>query len=166
MLRLALGIAFVVGVVAFAAPKLETAAFSGGAREEAASAVQSSGYRTITLEADRAGHFRVETVINGRRLTMMADTGATSVVLTAEDAARIGIRPRKQDFTVRMRTANGEAAAAPVTLKEIRVASIQVRNVRALVAQEGALDVNLLGMSFIGALKRFELKGDSLTLVQ
>lgn len=56
--------------------------------------------------------------------------------------------------------------AAPVTLKEVRVGAIRVRDVKAIVAREGALGVNLLGMSFIGALKRFEMKGERLTLVQ
>lgn len=168
MIRLAIAIAFVLVVIAYSAPMLDTATRNAGSAKAPAqmAQVQSSGYRTITLKGDRNGHFRVETVINGRRLAMVADTGATSVVLTAEDAKRIGIRPRKDEFTVRMRTANGIAAAAPVTLKNIRVGSIQVRNVNALVAQPGGLGVNLLGMSFIGELRRFELKGDRLTLVQ
>ena len=167
MLKLITATAFAVGAVALAAPHLETLALQGEPREEArAATVQSSNYRSLTLEADRGGHFQVEAVINGRRLNMLADTGATSVVLNAEDAAKIGIRPRKDDFTIRMQTANGMTMAAPVTLKEIRVGSIRVRDVRAIVAPKGALHVNLLGMTFIGALKRFDMKGDTLTLVQ
>ena len=169
MLRLALSIAFVVAVIAYAAPKLESMALNSPQSSRPAqqvSAVQSSNYNSLTLEADRTGHFRVEAVINGRRLDMMADTGATAVALMAEDAARLGIRPRKEEFTIQTQTANGVAFAAPVMIKEIRVASIRVRNIRALVMQPGALQVNLLGMSFIGALERFDLKGDTLTLVQ
>ncbi|MFN0262933.1 TIGR02281 family clan AA aspartic protease [Tepidamorphus sp. 3E244] len=166
MFKLLTATAIAVGAATLAAPQVERI-LQAHSQEKAASArVVSSGYRSLTLEADRSGHFQVEGIINGRRLHMMADTGATSVVLNHEDAARIGIRPRKKEFTIRMRTANGETTAAPVMLKDIRIGSIRVRNVRAIVAQKGAMNVNLLGMSFIGALKRFELKGDELTLVQ
>ena len=179
MLRLAACVTFVVVVIAFAMPMFE--GMAGGQAAQHAAPQQAAapareereereakpaGYRSIALKADRAGHFSVETVINGRRLQMIADTGATSVVLTAQDARRIGIRPREKDFTVRMRTANGETTAAPVVLDEIRVGAIRVRDVRALVARPDSLGVNLLGMSFIGALKRFEMRGDELILVQ
>ncbi|MEZ5878714.1 MAG: TIGR02281 family clan AA aspartic protease [Tepidamorphaceae bacterium] len=169
MLRLALSVAFVVAAVAYAAPKLDSYALNSGewlGQAKQGTGAQTSNYRSLTLEADRNGHFRVEAVINGRRLDMMADTGATAVALMAEDAARIGIRPRDKDYTIRTQTANGVSMSAPVMLKEIRIGSIRVRNVRALVAQPGALHVNLLGMSFIGALDRFDMKGNTLTLVQ
>ncbi|MCB1481871.1 MAG: TIGR02281 family clan AA aspartic protease [Rhodobiaceae bacterium] len=166
MLRLALSIAFVIAVIAIVSPKLETLALSSPGRDEQISAVQSSNYKSLTLEADRNGHFRVEAVINGRRVPMLADTGATSVVLNAEDARKIGLRPHDEDFTVRMNTANGVSRAAPVVLKDIRIGSIRVKNIQALVAEPGVLDINLLGMTFIGALNRFDMKGDTLTLVQ
>jgi aspartyl protease family protein len=41
-----------------------------------------------------------------------------------------------------------------------------VRNVQAAVAEEGALDVNLLGMSFLGRLKSFNMRGNELILIQ
>ena len=92
MLRLALSVAFVVAAVAYAAPKLDSYALNSGewlGQAKQGTGVQTSNYRSLTLEADRNGHFRVEAVINGRRLDMMADTGATAVALMAEDAARI-----------------------------------------------------------------------------
>jgi hypothetical protein len=50
------------------------------------------------LNADERGHFMLEAAINGRRVTVMANTGATLVVLSYEDAERLGLAPRSLDF--------------------------------------------------------------------
>ena len=65
-----------------------------------------------------------------------------------------------------MSTANGIAKVAPVVLSRVRVGAITLRDVRAAVAEKGALDVNLLGMSFLGRLASFNLRGDELILLQ
>lgn len=62
-------------------------------------------------------------------------------------------------------TANGAARVAQLTL-EVRLGDIAVRDVPAAVAERGALAINLLGMSFLGRLKNFEMKGRELVLVQ
>jgi aspartyl protease family protein len=122
--------------------------------------------REIRLNADGRGHFVVEAAINERPVTMIADTGATLVMLTYEDAERLGLSPRRLDFSRRASTANGTAKVAPLTLAKLRVADIVLRDVPAAVAEPGALGVNLLGMSFLGRLKRFEMRGDELLLAQ
>jgi aspartyl protease family protein len=122
--------------------------------------------REIRLDADASGHFAVDAAINERPVRMIADTGATLVMLTYEDAERLGLRPRSLNFSGRASTANGTARVAPVTLARLRVADIMLRDVPAAVAERGALVVNLLGMSFLARLKRFEMRGDELLLVQ
>jgi aspartyl protease family protein len=84
------------------------------------------------------------------------------VVLTYEDAARLGLSPQRLDFSARVETANGVSHVAPV----IRVDDITVRDVEAVVAERGALDTNLLGMSFLGRLKSFAKQGSELVLEQ
>ena len=74
--------------------------------------------------------------------------------------------PRESDYTIRTRTANGMGRAAPVALDSIRIDSVEVRNVRGVVAEPGALHVTLLGMEFIKRLSRFELRGEELILVE
>jgi aspartyl protease family protein len=88
------------------------------------------------------------------------------VVLTYEDAQRLGLSPRNLDFSARVSTANGISRVAPVTLDRVRVEDIVVRDVPAAVAESGALAVNLLGMSFLGRLSRFELAGSELILTE
>ena len=63
-------------------------------------------------------------------------------------------------------TANGVSRVAPVTLDRVRVDDITVRDVPAVVAEKGALATNLLGMSFLGRLKSFQMQGSELMLVQ
>jgi aspartyl protease family protein len=104
--------------------------------------------------------------VNGRKATFMADTGATLVVLSYDDAARLGLSPQSLDFTGLAQTANGVARVAPVTLDRVRVEDITVRDVPAVVAEKGALATNLLGMSFLSRLKSFQMQGSELVLVQ
>ncbi|HMK41414.1 MAG TPA: TIGR02281 family clan AA aspartic protease [Methyloceanibacter sp.] len=120
----------------------------------------------VHLKSDARGHFVFEAYINDRPATFMADTGATLVVLTYEDAARLGLSPQSLDFSARVATANGISSVAPVTLDRVRVDDITVRDVEALVAERGALATNLLGMSFLGRLRSFTKEGSELVLVQ
>jgi len=122
--------------------------------------------REVRLKADERGHFVLEADVNGRKATFMADTGATVVVLSYEDAAKLGLSPQRLDFTGLAQTANGRARVAPVTLDRVRVRDIIVRDVPAVVAEKGALATNLLGMSFLSRLKSFQMQGDELVLVQ
>ena len=122
--------------------------------------------RRVRLIADRYGHFAVEAYINDRPAALVADTGATLVTLTYEDARRVGIVPAELRFTHQTNTANGVARVAPVTLRHVRIGGITVRDVRAVVTEPGKLHVSLLGMSFLGAITRFEMSGRELVLVQ
>ena len=77
---------------------------------------------------------------------------------------RLGLSPNSLDFSGVSQTANGAARVAPLTLGEVRLGDITVRDVPA--AERAALAINLLGMSFLGRLKSFEMKGHELVLVQ
>lgn len=118
----------------------------------------------VELRAGANGHFAADIDVNGRRLDALVDTGATIVLLTYEDAARAGIFLRASDFTMSMETANGRAKAAPVTLERVSIGNIVVRNVQAAVAERGRLNVNLLGMSFLQKLRKFEINSGRLLL--
>jgi len=122
--------------------------------------------RSIALRADDRGHFQVDATVNGRSIPVMVDTGATTVALNSESARRIGIFPARRDYSVPISTANGTVYAAPVTLAEVRLGRISVRNVKAVVLPGQVLGVNLLGMTFLSRLSKFEIAGDQLVLRQ
>jgi aspartyl protease family protein len=121
---------------------------------------------SVTLAADPQGHFLVEPMINGTRLRMLVDTGASLVVLPREDARRLGINPAASEFRAAVSTANGSVLVAPILLKEITVGGVSVRDVRAAVFPDNKLQVGLLGMSFLSKLSYFEVAGGRLVLKQ
>ena len=122
--------------------------------------------RSIVVPRDARGHFEVDARINGRHLDFMIDTGASVIALTARDAARLGIRPPPSAFTAEVRTANGAVRAAPAVLDAVEVGDLVVHDVAALVLPDEALSDNLLGLSFLSRLRRFEYSSGKLVLEQ
>jgi aspartyl protease family protein len=118
----------------------------------------------VTTSRDSGGHYSFNAMANGRPIRIMFDTGASAVVLKAEDAAAIGIREGDLSFSINVRTANGITQAAPITLRSLEIGGIREENVRAMVARPGQLFENLLGMSFLERLSSYEVRGDQLVL--
>jgi aspartyl protease family protein len=56
-------------------------------------------------------------------------------------------------------TANGAISGSPVTIREIRVGSVVVRDVEAGLVAGGALNGNLPGMTFLNRLRRWSVEG-------
>jgi len=126
--------------------------------------ISSHGSMVTAISAGQRGQFTAETLVNGVHVQMMADTGATVVTLTSFDAQRIGFDLEWLEFDRPIRTANGTALAAGITLDKLSVGGIEIRDVSAIVVKPGLLAHSLLGMSFLGAISRFEIKGDQMVL--
>ncbi len=120
--------------------------------------------RMVEVARGQTGNFVVVTQVNGARMPMILDTGASSVVLTHEAAKAAGLPLEVLSYSVPVDTANGRTRAAPVTLQSIGVGGIVERDVSALIAQPGQLRQSLLGMSFLNRLERWEVRGDRLVL--
>ena len=112
-----------------------------------------SNSRSVPLRSDGRGHFETDARIDGRSISMLVDTGASSIALRESAAARLGIFPAPRDYTARIHTANGVGKAAPVRLSRVELGDITVRDVQAFVVPDEALSVNLLGMSFLSRVK-------------
>lgn len=120
--------------------------------------------RIVEIGRANAGDFDVTAQINGARVAMVLDTGASSVVLTRDDAKAAGLPLEVLNYTVAIDTANGRTHAAPVKLDRIAIGGLVERSVDALVAQQGTLKMSLLGMSFLNRLQSWEVSGDHLLL--
>jgi aspartyl protease family protein len=120
--------------------------------------------RNVEVVRGHGGDFSVAAHINGTRVPMVLDTGASSVVLTQEAAKAAGLPIEVLNYTVNIDTANGRTRAAAVTLDRLAVGGLTERSVPALVAQPGQLKNNLLGMSFLNRLESWEVRGDKLRL--
>lgn len=124
---------------------------------------RAAGVNEIALRAGPGGHFLTVASVEGTAVEFVVDTGASMVVLSRQDAERVGLRPDDLTYTKKLNTANGVAAGAPVTLREVRIGQLSVRDVRAVVIS-GELDVSLLGNSFLGRLDGFEVDDNQLIL--
>ncbi len=120
--------------------------------------------RTVEVARSNAGDFAVAAQINGARVHMVLDTGASSVVLTQSDAKAAGLPIDLLDYSVSIDTANGRTRAAPVTLDHLAIGSLEEKSVEALVVQPGQLQTSLLGMSFLNRLQSWQVVGDRLVL--
>lgn len=129
-------------------------------------AAQTSGYGRMELHADAGGHYQADVEIEGLRIPMLVDTGATLISLTSDDASKLGIRPAPSDYNVEIRTANGVARAARVVLGEVRLGTLFVRSVDTIVLPRDVQGKSLLGMSFLKKLSGFEVASGNLVLRQ
>jgi aspartyl protease family protein len=120
--------------------------------------------RSVEVARTSAGDFDLTAQINGARLPMVLDTGASSVVLTHDDAKAAGLPLEVLNYTVNIDTANGRTRAAPVTIDRIAIGGLEERSVEALVVQPGQLRTSLLGMSFLNRLQSWQVNGDRLIL--
>jgi len=116
----------------------------------------------VVLQRSGDGHFYVDVDVNGSSVRMLADTGASAIALSFEDAERAGIDVEQLDFSFAANTANGIAAVAEVQLDEVRVGSIVRHDVRAIVTR--GLSDSLLGMSFFNSLSKVAMESDELVL--
>jgi aspartyl protease family protein len=122
------------------------------------------GVTEVRIRKRLDGHFTAAVKVNGKSISMIVDTGASTIVLKPEDAEKAGIDVSRLTYRVPVITANGRTIAARVRLDEVAVGPLDRKKVDALVAQPGALTQSLLGMSFLSRLRSYEFSGDFLTL--
>lgn len=122
--------------------------------------------RSLSLAPDSRGHFLTEGRVNGQRVNFMVDTGASVVAVNESSAAHFGLYPSRGDFTANVTTANGTVKGARTRLAMLDVGGLVVRDVDALVLPDEALSENLLGLSFLSKLKRFEYSNGKMVLQQ
>ena len=146
-----------------AAPASATTVSSKVARLE--TPIQPGG-RSLNIPRDARGHFQVDGRIDGQRIAFMVDTGASVVALNETAAARFGLRPSPGEYKATVSTANGTVKAARARLAMVDLGGIIVRDVDAMVLPDEALSENLLGLSFLSKLKRFEYANGKMVLEQ
>lgn len=127
---------------------------------------RAAGRGDYAIAADRLGQYAADVEINGGRIRMLVDTGASAVALAYEEAAAVGFYPTPTDFKYQVNTANGVARVARVRLREVRLGPLVVHDVDAFVGERGALTSSLLGMTFLGRLSHIEAGSGMLVLTQ
>ncbi len=132
---------------------------NNGASDNAKS---SAGARASAMVAvDSRGHYATDGTINGAATRFLIDTGATLVVLSANEARRLGIA-YQQAPQGSAQTANGAVPYRIVKLDRVKVGDVELNNVEAGVMEGGYDGPALLGMSF---LSRTEVSRDGQNMV-
>lgn len=102
----------------------------------------------VQLKRGPDGHYTAEALINGERVRVLVDTGATGVAISQTVADRLGLKSQQAITT---RTANGAAIAYLVRLKTVQLGGITAHDVSATIAP-GLEGDALLGMSFLARM--------------
>ncbi len=119
----------------------------------------------VRILRNRLGHFSTSGSINGTRVDLLVDTGATVVAMSSVDADRLGIRYRDGGKPAAVTTAAGVIRGYAITLDRLSVGDIELPNVGAVVLEGADPPQVLLGMSFLSRIK-MEDRGDVLVLKQ
>lgn len=119
---------------------------------------------TVRLPSDNRGHYIADMAVDGRIMRMLVDTGASLVALRESDARAAGLDGSFTGRSYSLSTANGVVEARGVRIREMRLGSIIVRDIDAVVLPDAQLSSNLLGMSFLNKLQGFEVSGRELIL--
>lgn len=161
----AIWVAIFVGLTGIIAFK-DDAAFIGQRFMGALSPTQGMAHDdgSVSFPAGPDGHFRIQALVNGSKVTFMVDTGASDIVLAPKDARRIGIDPDGLTFDQMAETANGRVLGASVRLASMSVGPIAMGELPATV--NGAdMSESLLGMAFLNRLHSWRVENGTLTLV-
>jgi aspartyl protease family protein len=111
---------------------------------------------TVVLKRGLDGHYRAEALINGEKVSVLVDTGATGVAISQRVADRLNL---KSMTAIRTNTANGDSVGYMVRLKSIKLGGVVAQDVSAMIAPGLQGDV-LLGMSFLGRMDVRLYKGE------
>lgn len=124
------------------------------------SANAGNGVSSVTLYADKQGHYVSNCTINGKEFKFLLDTGATTVAMNSGDAKFANI-DYKSGTPVPVSTANGVVMAYSVTLASLKIGAVTLNQVEATVLEGGSPPIILLGMS---ALNRLDMKRQDIAL--
>jgi len=119
----------------------------------------------VRFALNQFGHYQIDARVNGVYITFLVDTGATDIVLSPDDAQRIGLSESLLNFSERVMTANGVAYTAPVTLNNLTIGPITLNRMPAKV-NHSQMPFSLLGMRFLNQLHGWRVEGQTLILEQ
>lgn len=117
------------------------------------------------IEVPRAfdGHYYLTLALNGTPVQFVVDTGASEIVLSQEDARRVGLDPATLIYSGSAGTANGVVRTARVTLEQVALGPVVDYRVPAWVNQ-GEMSGSLLGMTYLQRFDRIEIADGRLVL--
>ncbi len=124
-----------------------------------------TGLPGAPTELSRAadGHFYAGVTVGTQAVTMLVDTGASVIALTADDARAAGLTWNPAELAVVAQGAGGPIRGVARTLDRVSLGSHEARGVRAVIIPDG-LPVSLLGQSFLATVEPVRIEKDRMVL--
>ena len=117
----------------------------------------------LVLDRDEADAFAVRGQVNGQDVRFVIDTGASDIVLSPDDARRLGVDLSRLEFARVVETANGAGRSARYTARTLVVGRMALSDVPMSI-NGTPMSSSLLGMSFLKRLESFQVKDGRLYL--
>ena len=111
--------------------------------------------KEIYIYRDPDNLYRTTGSLNGFPVNFLVDTGASSIVINAQQANRMGIKYKQEGTPIRVRTASGQEPAVAIKFKKVSINGITLRSIDGIVLEGPEPSTPLLGMSY---LSRFEIQ--------
>lgn len=118
---------------------------------------------SVSIRISEDGHYRLYADIDGTKIEFMVDTGASDIVLSMDDAKKIGVWHKDLLFNKTYQTANGPVRGASVRVNRMTIGHIQRRDIFVSINQ-GEMQTSLLGMRFLDTLSGYQVENGTLTL--
>jgi aspartyl protease family protein len=127
-------------------------------------AITTSDAKALSFRMADDGHFHINSQINGNLVRFMVDTGASDIVLSPQDAIRLGFDLKTLQYNKFYNTANGTVSGAAIRLESFRISDHIIYDVKASV-NSAKMDSSLLGMSFLNQLESYKVENNVLTII-
>jgi aspartyl protease family protein len=118
----------------------------------------------VQLRRGEGGHFHALLSVNGVQVRFMVDTGASDIVLSQADARRAGYDVDALNYDLSTLTANGVGGAARIRINYLRLGSVELHDIPAMV-NKAEMSGSLLGMRFLDQFRSYSVDGNTLTLI-
>lgn len=145
------------------APSSAIASASVAIADPVPDAIPSRERGRIVLARASDGLFYINGQVNGTRVRFLVDTGATALVLTAQDAARAKLRAEEGGAAGSLQTASGSSAMSWASADTLEVGGRAFDAMPAAVPA-GGLKVSLLGQSVLSKLGPITFDGDRMVI--
>lgn len=123
----------------------------------------SSPRHGVAIPRGADGLFRIEARLNGAPVRLVLDTGSSLTVLSARDAARIGLAPRTLRYNERLETGGGHVPVARSTIASATVMDRDLAGLPVMVARS-YFPVSVLGQDVIARLGTVSINADILVI--
>lgn len=133
----------------------------GGATQNATpESISQNG--ALDIQRSDNGHFYADVDVNGTKVHMLIDTGATGIALSREDARSAGIATSIGMNDVVGEGADGSVHGEVVTVDRLSLGNAKAEAMPAIVLNSGGQ--SLLGQEFLAKFASVEIHGDTMTL--